>query len=82
MAVAHNVCVCEEHENVKLLIEAISHDCGKLLLMNKIVCDVSNPECMLNRCDKVSWQSTANMSCQNNCHTTPSTCEVQTMGIN
>jgi hypothetical protein len=49
---AHNECVCEKHENVKLMIDAISHDCEKLLLMDKLVCDVSNPECMLNRCDK------------------------------
>ena len=49
---AHNVCVCEKHENVKLMIEAISRDCEKLLLMDKLVCGVSNPVCMLNRCDK------------------------------
>ncbi len=34
------------------MIEGISYDCEKLLLMDKIVCDVSSPECMLNRCDK------------------------------
>lgn len=47
---AHNVCVCERHENVKLMVDAISTNVEKLLLMDKLVCDVSNSECMLTRC--------------------------------
>lgn len=50
---SHNVCVCEEHQNVHLMVDTI---CGsnkeKLLLMDKVVCDISNQECMLKRCPR------------------------------
>lgn len=47
----HNVCVCEKHENVRLMIDFI---CGRIdekyYIMEKLVCDVKNSFCMLNRC--------------------------------
>jgi hypothetical protein len=50
---SHNVCVCEKHQNVKLMIDSV---CGskedKYLLMDKIVCDTSNHACMFKKCQK------------------------------
>ena len=50
---SHNVCVCEKHQNVHLMVDTI---CGsnkeKLLLMDKVVCDILNQECMLKRCPR------------------------------
>ena len=49
----HSVCVCEQHQNVKLLLASLpgpklDHKC----LMEKVVCDVSDRNCMLHRCEK------------------------------
>ena len=46
----HNVCVCEKHQNVKLMIDALCRGMiEKDLYMDKIVCDVKC-DCMLKRC--------------------------------
>jgi hypothetical protein len=49
----HSVCVCEYHQNVKLLLDSLP---GPKLdhksLMAKLVCDVSERNCMLHRCEK------------------------------
>lgn len=47
----HNVCVCEKHQNVKLMIDSILDHAEKYFLMNVIVCDVYNYVCMMNRCE-------------------------------
>jgi hypothetical protein len=46
----HNVCVCETHQNIKLMLEAIHAKTEKYYLMNLIVCDVHNHEYMMSRC--------------------------------
>ncbi len=46
----HNVCVCETHQNIKLMLGATHAKTEKYYLMNLIVCDVHNYECMLKRC--------------------------------
>lgn len=43
------VCVCEKHENVKWMVDVISTNVEKTLLIDKLVCDISNGECMLSR---------------------------------
>ena len=48
----HNVCVCEKHQNVKLMIDALSRCIvEKYLMMDKLVCDVKAQKCMMNRCE-------------------------------
>ena len=49
--VTASVCVCEQHQKSKLIAAAIpgSHDYKELL--EKIVCSVSNRECMLHMCE-------------------------------
>lgn len=49
----HSVCVCTQHQNVKLMLFALPvkekvtyHD-----LMDKMVCSVESKECMLHRCN-------------------------------
>ena len=51
VAGTHSVCVCEKHQNVKLMIdilckkEVVAH-----MFMDKVVCDVDNHVCMVTRC--------------------------------
>ena len=47
----HSVCVCTYHENIKLMLAAIK-DLGKTYheLIDMIVCDSKNNECMVHRC--------------------------------
>ncbi|KZR96437.1 Cc8L18.2-like protein, partial [Daphnia magna] len=45
--------VCEKHQNVHLMVDTIyGSNKEKLLLMDKVVCDISNQECMLKRCPR------------------------------
>ena len=46
----HSVCVCSIHQNAKLLAAACG--CDYHDLMSKLVCDLSNKDCMLHRCEK------------------------------
>ncbi len=47
----HSVCVCEKHQNLKLMIntvckkEVVAH-----MFMDKVVFDVDNHACMMKRC--------------------------------
>ena len=47
----HSVCVCEIHQNVKLLVCAIPGQCTYKELMGKVVCNIDNRNCMLHLCD-------------------------------
>ena len=47
----HSVCVCEIHQNVKLLVCAIPGQCTYKELMGKVVCNSDNRNCMLHLCD-------------------------------
>jgi hypothetical protein len=46
----HCVCVCTYHQNVKLLTDALKIDKDYRDLMEMIVCNRDNVECMLHRC--------------------------------
>ena len=48
---AQSVCVCQQHQNVKLMISAIpgNHDYKEIL--QKLVCSISNRDCMLHMCE-------------------------------
>lgn len=51
---SHSVCICEIHQNVKLMITAL-HKLGVNdyeELMRKLVCDTKSRNCMMHRCDK------------------------------
>ena len=47
----HSVCVCEQHQNAKLITAVIpgSHDYEDLL--EKIVCSMNDRNCMLHLCE-------------------------------
>lgn len=47
----HSVCVCSIHQNAKLLVDAIGWDVTYKDLISKLVCDSSNKECMMHRCE-------------------------------
>ena len=46
----HSVCVCTEHQNIKLMLEAIKIEKSYHDLIEKIVCDRESKICMLHRC--------------------------------
>ena len=46
----HSVCVCQFHQNSKLLVAAIPQENDYRELLNKMVCDFDNRECMLHMC--------------------------------
>ena len=46
----HSVCVCSIHQNAVLLVDAIDWDVSYKDLIQKVVCDPLNKECMMHRC--------------------------------
>ena len=48
---AHAVCVCETHQNLKLLTNVIPGIVDYKELLGQIVCDINSSECMVHRCD-------------------------------
>ena len=48
----HSVCVCTYHQNTKLLVEAMNSGDSYKDLLQKLVCFLSNKECMLGRCEQ------------------------------
>jgi hypothetical protein len=47
----HNVCVCEKHQNVKLMVDALcNRKIEKYMFMDSIVCDIKSEDCMMNKC--------------------------------
>jgi hypothetical protein len=47
----HSVCVCEHHQNVKLLTAAMPANEDYKQMMEKIVCSTENRNCMLHLCE-------------------------------
>lgn len=47
----NNACVCTIHQNVELMAELIPGYTSYKLLLKRAVCDITNPLCMLHRCD-------------------------------
>lgn len=54
----HTVCVCTYHQNPKLQLDALG-ECGLTYkdLMDYAVCDISNKECMLRRCENCDGET-------------------------
>lgn len=58
----HSVCVCEIHQNVKLMLEALRGNCDMSQkssfmmdyssLLKHIICDNPSPKCYFNECEK------------------------------
>lgn len=48
----HNICVCTEHQNFKLLLHATRTSLNYKEIISKIVCDTENRECMFRTCEK------------------------------
>ena len=46
-----NPCLCTYHENMRLLTFAVKKLRGISGLINRIVCDKSNPNCMMQKCE-------------------------------
>ena len=47
----HSVCVCEHHQNVKLLTAAIPGKQDYKNILSKLVCSLENRTCMLHLCE-------------------------------
>uniref|UniRef100_A0A6P7F2F6 Uncharacterized protein LOC114325877 n=1 Tax=Diabrotica virgifera virgifera TaxID=50390 RepID=A0A6P7F2F6_DIAVI len=47
---SHNICVCAEHQNVKLKLYALSRKLNYRSLIGSAVCSVDNQSCMLKEC--------------------------------
>ena len=47
----HSVCVCETHQNLKLLVSVIPCNIDYKDLIEEIVCDLGSRECMVCHCD-------------------------------
>ena len=47
----HSACVCEIHQNVKLLTAAIPGNFDYKELLSKLICDSNSRDCMLHHCD-------------------------------
>ena len=48
----HSVCVCQYHQNAKLLLAALPFNIYYRDLLSKVVCDLQNRDCMLHACEK------------------------------
>ena len=46
----HSVCVCTTHQNTILLVDALNWEVKHKDLVNKVVCDPANCECMMHHC--------------------------------
>ena len=46
----HSLCVCTTHQNTILLVDALNLEVTYKDLVNKVVCDSSNRECMMHCC--------------------------------
>ncbi|KAJ8677403.1 hypothetical protein QAD02_013190 [Eretmocerus hayati] len=46
----HSICVCAQHENIKMKIYALKANITYRDILERVVCDVENGNCMLKRC--------------------------------
>ena len=47
----HNICVCEHHQNAKLITASIPENISYKDILEKLVCSVENRDCMLHLCE-------------------------------
>ena len=50
----HSVCVCELHQNVKLLVDVIPIQADYKDLLQRLVCNTDDRKCMIHLCDSCS----------------------------
>ena len=48
----HSVCVCELHQNPKLMLSAVLPGVDYKEVMAKLVCDIQSRDCMIHRCEQ------------------------------
>lgn len=48
---SHNICVCPEHENIKLRLLALKNNVHYRDILEKSVCNLNDINCMLHRCE-------------------------------
>ena len=53
----HSVCVCATHQNTILLVDTLNWEVTCKDLVNKVVCDPSNRECMMHHCTNCQEQT-------------------------
>lgn len=53
----HSVCVCEQHQNAKLLVAALPDRSDYKDLLSKMVCSLDNRNCMMQMCEKCPGRS-------------------------
>jgi hypothetical protein len=56
----HSMCVCEHHQNIKLLMPAIPQHTEYTDLLKKIVCSINSRVCMMQVCDKCPGKTALN----------------------
>ena len=54
----HSVYVCQQHQNVKLLMAAIPDNCDYKEYLAKLVCSIENRTCMMQSCDSCPGKTT------------------------
>ena len=55
----HSVCVCELHQNTKLMIAAVPGTLDYKELLSKMVCDIGERNCMLHECENCGGKQAA-----------------------
>ena len=48
----HTVCVCEQHQNAKLLVAALPEQLDYKNLLSELVCNLNEKNCMLHSCSQ------------------------------
>ena len=48
----HTVCVCEQHQNAKVLVAALPEQLDYNNLLSKLVCNLNEKNCMLHSCSQ------------------------------
>lgn len=51
------MCVCEQHQNAKLLVAALPDRSDYKNLLSKMVCSLENRNCMMQLCEKCPGKS-------------------------
>ena len=56
----HSVCVCQYHQNVKLLVSVISGNFEYKDILSKVVCNINLRKCMLHLCSNCPGKTNLN----------------------
>ena len=61
----HSVCVCTTHQNTILLVDALNWEVKHKDLVNKVVCNPANCECMMHHCTNCPERNTLHKFLEN-----------------